>query len=64
MKKRIFSFMLGMALCFIMLVEMSKPIYAGVDEIVAISAGSYHTAVIKNNGSLWVWGLDDFDNVT
>jgi len=52
MKKRIFSFMLGMALCFIMLVEMSKPIYAGVDEIVAISAGSYHTAVIKNNGSL------------
>lgn len=29
----------------------------------SISAGQYHSSAIKNDGSLWVWGFNSWDNI-
>jgi alpha-tubulin suppressor-like RCC1 family protein len=29
----------------------------------SISAGEYHSSAIKNDGSLWVWGFNSWDNI-
>jgi len=43
-----------------MLDNRSVPVQVGTDVgWVFVSAGSANTAAIKNDGSLWMWGLND-----
>ena len=45
--------------------DSDKIVYNGytpvkaMENVVAVSCGDYHTAAIKTNGSLWMWGLND-----
>lgn len=35
----------------------------GVTNVIDISAGAYHTAAIKDDGSLWAWGKNEYGQI-
>jgi len=34
-----------------------------MDDVIAVSTGSFHTAIIRNDGSLWSWGNNHFGQI-
>jgi|GEM_PF-6710226 len=41
----------------------STPVQANISGVAAIAAGGYHTAALKNDGTVWSWGYNQFGEV-
>ena len=63
MKRRVLSLITSLAL-FVGIVPAALSYDMGkVGEYQTISAGYDHTAVIKDDGSLWTWGWNDYGQI-
>lgn len=57
MKKKIISFAILFALLVAYLVPPTSPtVKAAISDVKMVAAGSYHTAIIKTDNSLWMYG--------
>ena len=39
----------------------AAPVYAVARDVTQVSAGGYFTAILKSDGTVWMWGKNDFD---